>query len=479
MKINTFERSSLSTAIKAVLIGSGAVLALGTGVPAQASEVDEMKQEVQEMLKRIDQLEADQMSAPDESVAAISEESVDPVIKFDPYGVKPEKAVNNTNHQDYTPEGSDPVDFKLGGTDTTVSLSGYIKLDAIYDADQDVGDSFVFSSIAPDGTAAAERGAHTRFHAKQSRLRVKSSTPYGDSEIKTHIEVDFLGTGGNQTFSNSTTLRMRHAYVSYDGWLFGQYWSNFMENDFVAYPGTVDFFGPVGQSFIRQAQIRYTWQNGFSVSLENPETTGQSASGLGSLRESTGGVGSDQLPDVTIAWRGGSAGSGGAYEFAAVARELGVQADTDGDGDLDIDDTENGTGFMAAGGWDIGDSVYLYAHYNFGDGIGRYIINGFQNDLFVDANGNIDTVESSGGNIGITFDVADQDTINLVYGFFENDSPDESNGIDELTSVHAGYWNNRGAGLKLGYEVIYGEAKYADGSEGDNTRFQFAVQKSF
>jgi len=120
----------------------------------------------------------------------------------------------------------------------------------------------------------------------------------------------------------------------------------------------------------------------------------------------------------------------------------------------------------------------LYAHYNFGDGIGRYIINGFQNDLFVDAGG-IDTVESSGGNIGITFDVNDKDTINFVYGFFENDDPNKSNGIDELTSFHAGYWNNRGAGLSLGYEVIVGEAEYADGSDGDNTRFQFAVQKSF
>ena len=164
---------------------------------------------------------------------------------------------------------------------------------------------------------------------------------------------------------------------------------------------------------------------------------------------STGGPGSDQLPDITAAWRGGSADAGGAYEFAVVARELGVKADTTGDGDLDIDETENGTGFMAAGGWQVGDA-YIYAHYNFGDGIGRYIINGFQNDLYVDANGNVDTVESSGGNIGVTFDVADQDKINLVYGFFENDSPDESNGIDNLTSLHLAYWNNRAGGLAFG-----------------------------
>jgi len=474
MKIKTFERSSLSTAIKTILIGSGAALAISAGAPVQAGEVDDVKQEVQQLLERIDQLEAEQASAAGESVTASAEESTSLVMKNDPYETG---VVRNRSHQDFTPEGVDPIDFKLGGTDTIVTVSGYVKLDAIYDVDQDVGDSFVFSSIAPDGTAAADSGPHTRFHARQSRLRVKSSTPVGDKEIKTHIEADFFGNGGNETFSNSTSLRIRHAYVSYGGWLFGQYWSNFQENDFVAYPGTVDFFGPVGQSFMRQAQIRYTWENGFSVSAENPETTGTGS--LGSLRESTGGVGSDELPDFTVAWRGGSAGAGGAYEFSAVFRELGVKADTTGDGNNDIDETESGTGFMAAGGWNIGDSTYLYAHYNFGDGIGRYIINGFQNDLFVDANGNVDTVESSGGNIGVTFDVGDMDKINFVYGFFENEDPAESNGIDELTSFHASYWNHRQAGLSLGYEVIFGEAEYSDGSEGDNTRLQFAVQKSF
>ncbi len=247
--------------------------------------------------------------------------------------------------------------------------------------------------------------------------------------------------------------------------------------EIVAYPGTVDFFGPVGQSFVRAPQIRYTWDNGFSASLENPETDGFGSSGR--LRESTGGVGSDQFPDITIAWRGGSADASGSYEFAAVTRELSVQDDTDGDGDLDIDESENGIGFMAAGGWNIGDGTYLYAHYNFGDGIGRYIINGFGNDVFVDAGGNVDTVESSGGNVGITFDVGDKDKINITYGFFENDDPDQSNGIDELTSIHVAYWNNRANGVSLGYEIISGEAEYADGSDGENTRFHFAAQKSF
>ena len=38
--------------------------------------------------------------------------------------------------------------------------------------------------------------------------------------------------------------------------LAGQYWTNF--GTLAAYPGTVDFEGPSGITFIRQAQVRWT-----------------------------------------------------------------------------------------------------------------------------------------------------------------------------------------------------------------------------
>jgi hypothetical protein len=267
MRSSSFRKTSLSIAIRNAIVGSTTALALATMLNAQAAdtdEVEEMKKEVQQLLKRIEDLESNQET--------INQTSKQPDISEPATGDDPDEppVVYSRSQQDYTPDGVDPMSFKLGGSDTEITLSGYVKLDAIYDVDQDVGDSFVFSSIAPDGTAAAESGPHTRLHARQTRLHVKSSTPMGDEEIDTHIEGDFYGSGGNENFSNASSFRLRHAYITYGGWLFGQYWSNFSENDFVAYPYTVDFFGPVGQSFLRQAQIRYTWYNGFSVSLENP-----------------------------------------------------------------------------------------------------------------------------------------------------------------------------------------------------------------
>jgi len=113
--------------------------------------------------------------------------------------------------------------------------------------------------------------------------------------------------------------------------------------DFVAYPGTVDFFGPAGKSFVRQAQIRYTFDNGLAFSIENSETDGFDAGG-GRLGESRGGIGEDNAPDFTAAWRGGPGGIGGNYEFAGIVRTLGVGGE--------VDDNVGGVGFLAAGAWD-------------------------------------------------------------------------------------------------------------------------------
>ena len=468
MRSKSFSKSQLSIAIKKAIVSSGTALALASTPAVQADEIEDMKLEVQQLILRIDQLESQQ-------AITVEQEAGEKKLVDTGYStIKPDKRIRNANHQD---NSVDPLTFKFGQSNTEVTVSGYVKLDAFMDTSQDVGDSFVFSSILADGNAEADRDPQFRMHARQSRLRVKSKSNVNGTELATHWEGDFYGAGGNQSFSNSTAFRLRHAYVTYGNWLFGQTWSNFMENNFVAYPGTVDFFGPVGQSFVRAPQIRYTADNGFSISIENPETDGTGS--VGRLRESTGGIGSDEMPDITLAWRGGPGGAGGSYEFGLVSRDLAIETDTNADGKNDVDENESGFGWMAAGGWQLG-PAYLYAHLNGGDGIGRYIINGFANDVFVDGSGNVETVESIGGNFGVTFDTSDDgDYVNITYGFFENDDPDASNGIDELTSLHVGYVNAMQGGLSMGVEVITGDITNADGSEGDNTRLQFMAQKSF
>ena len=152
-------------------------------------------------------------------------------------------------------EGEFPGSFKLPGTNTSLGFYGYAKLDIIRDLNAFQGDSPSFPAIPLDGTAAARRQGATRLQARQSRFNIETRTPTEFGTLRTLIEGDFFGTGGNALTSNSTTFRLRHAYGELGPVLGGQTWSNFMDPQSI--PETVDFNGPAGQIFIRQGQLRY------------------------------------------------------------------------------------------------------------------------------------------------------------------------------------------------------------------------------
>jgi len=66
--------------------------------------------------------------------------------------------------------------------------------------------------------------------------------------------------------SNSHGFRLRHAYGTLGNFLAGQTWTNFMNPS--SLPETLDFGGPVGQIFDRQAQVRWTQSFGASAGAE-------------------------------------------------------------------------------------------------------------------------------------------------------------------------------------------------------------------
>lgn len=73
------------------------------------------------------------------------------------------------------------------------------------------------------------------------RHHAPARTPSDFGEIKTQFEGDFEG-GGNETLSNWSELRLRHAYGTIGKFKAGQTWTSFMVLG--AYPHTIDFFGP-------------------------------------------------------------------------------------------------------------------------------------------------------------------------------------------------------------------------------------------
>ena len=169
---------------------------------------------------------------------------------------------------------------------TTLTFGGYTKLDLIYDFDQGQGDT----TFAPGLEIGAPGDGGFDAHVRQTRLNFRTDTQTERGPLTTFFEMDFFGTRGDERQTNSHRPRLRHAYGQWNGWTAGQTWTTFMPIE--AYPATVDFQGPSGIPFIRQAQLRYTFPAGkgvdLSVAIENPEFSGRADGVAGNIGESTG-----------------------------------------------------------------------------------------------------------------------------------------------------------------------------------------------
>jgi len=145
---------------------------------------------------------------------------------------------------------------------TTFKVGGFVKLDAISSDYNDgdlaagnIGRDFYVPYATPVGGESESRDID--FHAKSSRLNIESVTTVDGQKIVGFVEFDFLTTDGNERVTNAYQPQLRHAYLNYDKWLFGQTWSTFQ--NVAALPEMLDFIGPTeGTVFVRQAQVRYT-----------------------------------------------------------------------------------------------------------------------------------------------------------------------------------------------------------------------------
>src|SRR6266704_3352400 len=260
--------------------------------------------------------------------------------------------------------GSTPGSFRLPGSSTSIKLGGYVKFDAVYSditqgvdavANQQTVDTAI--PVGPSGTPASNKTGELSLHARQTRLNLTTSTPTSHGNLTTFIEGDFFGADGNESVTNSNGLRIRHAYGALGNFLAGQYWTNFFDEN--AYAETVEFGGPVGEIFVRQAQARWTQPSAtgeWSVSLENPESLfAVSGAPLTAGSATTFRSDRDHYPDIIgrLKWKNEL----GTFNAALMARNIGN------------DD--------------------LRANVNVGNAIGRYQLSGFFPDGYVDTTGKV------------------------------------------------------------------------------------------
>lgn len=352
---------------------------------------------------------------------------------------------------------------KVGNT--TVSAGGYIKLDAIYtdwsdgrNASQTHQDFYLASGTSVGNGSGDQQDFD--MNARGSRLNVKTVTALENGQsLTTFIETDFYGGGGNQVVSNSANPRIRHAFLKYGNWTFGQTWSTFM--NLGAYTETLDFVGPSdGMTFVRQAQVRYSNGN-FQLAFENPETT---VAGVGASDDGS-------LPDIVAKYSFSPA-----VVVAGLVRQLDCDNCTGG-----VDDSTNGYGISLSGRLAMGKDQLNYM-VNYGEGIGRYAGLGVMADAWNNG-GSLEAISSYSGYIGYKHHWNEKWRSNVVYSFFQLSDSDfkqtNTTFTDNTSSIHLNLLYSPVKNLTLGGELLHAERELVDGTDGSQDRLQFSAKLAF
>jgi len=358
-------------------------------------------------------------------------------------------------------------------------FGGYVKLDAIY-SDYSSGPStgagrdFYIPATVPVGPENAQGESYLDLDAKESRINFRTTHILDNgAKLGSFWEMDFMlpGTGnGDERISNSYNPRVRHAFVTYNKWLFGQTWMTFF--NVAALPENLDFVGPAESTiFGRQAQIRYTSGN-WQMSIENPETT---------VTPYGGGVrivaDDNHVPDLVIRYN--LKGDWGSFAAAGMVRQLRYEGPSGG---MQIDDSTTSFALSVSGKFDFANKDDFRWMASWGDGIGRYIGLNTANGAVIDENGKLKGIEQFGVFGSYRHFWSEQWRSNLTVGYLsvDNNTAWTGTGVTkDAMSYHVNAIYSPLPKLDFGLEYIYAEREIESGYDGSLSRFQFSAKYAF
>jgi hypothetical protein len=458
-----------------------------------AKEFAEMRAEIKRLHDEIDAMKKDKAAAPAVAPAAAAPAETGPTKaeladRIDQVELRAKDAVVM---------GDIPGSFRLPGTETSLRFYGFAELNLVHEmkGDNSSSDYSTFLPYAPlDGSALANRSGQTYLHARTSRIGFEASTPtkYGPIDVK--IEGDFNNdprTGNaavsgdvknifTQQATNSYNFRLRHAYGQFGGLLIGQTWSTFMDVDNL--PETVDFNGPIGATFIRQPQIRYTYptkdDGSFTVAVENPVSyVLEASSGLPTV------AGFSRVPDLIGRWDKGF--DWGAISLRAITTEHKVE---DGAG---MSASKRGWGWGFSGLYKVNGDDFATWAFTGGTGIGRYF-NYIEGAGYDAATNSIVTEKAIGMVLGYQHKASDTLRYNASVGYqrnYDNEYTDwvRANALDSgqfginrrVWQSHLGFIWNPVKSVDIGVEYIFGRRKTLADETGSMSRFDFSAKYNF
>ncbi|AKC86334.1 DcaP family trimeric outer membrane transporter [Pseudoxanthomonas suwonensis] len=347
----------------------------------------------------------------------------------------------------------------LGGTRTWLRLSGYAKLDAMYDTDDaGVADLFVTSAI-PAG-AQDGRGAFN-MHARQTRFTIEARRPTNYGWLRFVLQNDFFGSGGSYGYN------LRHAYGQLGNTYAGYGFSAFMDLD--SGPDTLDFAGAGAMPFGRLASVRqyFPLRNGNHLFVA-AEHNRPEVSGPGAVNART------TTPNLVFGVR--HEGGTGHVQAAVLLRHLAYSGDAGSDG-------ATGSGATVSGSLGGADAGFLVYGALAGRGIAAYTgdLAGLGLDATVDGDGSLDVLDQWGGWLGYTYPWNHRWRSTLAYGrlHLERNNLLDPGDFRRSDYAAANLVYSPIPSWSWGVELLYGRLQRQDGIDGDVFRLQTSLKYDF
>ena len=343
-----------------------------------------------------------------------------------------------------------------------INLYGFVRGDANYIIE---GQDDDFNKVASSDGQTKDK---LRATAKTTRLGLDINTNVGgDNKLGGKVEVDFAGT--------NEALRIRHAYLTYNNWLFGQTTSNFLSNHA---PEMIDFATNVGGgTAARIPQVRYGFNLAPATKLFIAAEEGNS-SATERNAANTENVASDvkySLPVLTAKLTQGFADG----KANASVRGLVEQYKSEAAGD-----DKTGWGIAAGVNYQVIDPLKLSADVSYVQGNSNYL-DGSNTAFYVDTvNGKIEQNEAFGVQVGGTYKFNEKLRSTLAYGaLFADDGTDYARlnkaANEEVYQAWINFIYSPVKPLDLGVEYINGKRDTFAGNSYKDNRVGLMAKYSF
>ena len=330
-----------------------------------------------------------------------------------------------------------------------VSLYGFVRGDANYIIE---GSDSDFSGVK--GTTGATKDK-LRATANTTRIGLDFKTNIEGADVGGKIEADFWGTNKD---GDNTNIRLRHAYLTYNNWLFGQTTSNFLGG---YSPEMLDFSTNVGTGTERLPQVRYSLNVAPKTKL------------LFSAEEglSKGGDVKYSIPVLTAkVVQGFTGGEATARAFVEQYKDETV--------------SDRKVGFGVAGGVAFKpiDPLKLGIDVSYVKGNSNYLLG--SNNAYSVVNGSIEQNEAIAANVGATYQILPKLRSTLAYGtIIADDDTDFAKANTGANKTLSQAWINfiysPVKPIDLGVEYVKGDRKTFEGKKYNDDRVGFMAKYNF